>query len=115
MNSLSAMFGSNPAAEICFGSIVFLSIYLVGFVFLQKWSRLSGRIPVLHRHLIPGLGAAFAATGVGFWLHAANVAMASAEATDAVNAMPVQELHHSVKSMPIQTFEDQSLVFPGRH
>ena len=113
---LSALFRSDPAAEICFGSIVFLLIYLAGFLLFQKWSRISARVPVLHRHLIPGLSAALAATAVGFWLHAANTATASARGQmEAATPMSAQELHHSVKakSLPIQRFTDHTLVFPN--
>ena len=113
MNSLSALFGGDPASAICVGSLVFLLLYLAGFVVFQRWNRISGRMPVFHRHLIPGLGAALTATGVGFWLHSAEVATASAEGQ--IPSISLQEIHDSVKakSLPAQTFEDQSLVFPN--
>jgi len=114
MNILYTALGSDSAAEIGFGAIVFLLIYLAGFVLFQRWSRLSRRMPVFHRHLIPGLGAALAAAGVGFWLHSADVTAASAEGQAPVS-VSTQELHQSIKMkpVPVQTFEDHSLVFPG--
>jgi hypothetical protein len=119
MNDLSATFSNNPATAIlCFSSTVFLLIYLTGFILLQRWSRLSGpTTPVIHRHIISGLGAALAAMGFGFWLYAAHVATASAEGqTGATTSMSAQELHQSVKikSLPVQRFEDQTMVFPNR-
>src|SRR3984893_656328 len=116
MNILSAIFGSDPAAEICVGSLVFLVIYLVGFVLFQRWSRISRPTPVIHRHIISGLSAALAALGVGSWLHSANVTTASAEGQIRVpTSISPQELHQSIKmkSLPAQTFEDHTLVFPN--
>jgi len=114
MNILYTALGSGSAAEIGFGAIVFLLIYLAGFVLFQRWSRLSRRMPVFHRHLIPGLGAALAAAAVGFWLHSADVTTASAEG-QAPASVSTQELHQSIrmKPVPVHTFEDHSLVFPG--
>jgi hypothetical protein len=116
VNLLSAMFGSDATAEMCVGSLVFLLMYLAGFVLFRKWSRISRPTPVIHRHIISGLGAALAAMSVGVWLHAANVAPASAEGQTG-SAVTPQELHGSVKmkSMPVQTFEDQSFVYSGRN
>jgi len=114
MNILYTALGSGSAAEIGFGAIVFLLIYLAGFFLFQRWSRLSGQMPVFHRHFIPGLGAALAATAVGFWLHSADVTTASAEG-QAPASVSTQELHQSIKMkpLPVQTLEDHSLVFPG--
>jgi hypothetical protein len=115
MDNLSAMFGSYPAAEICVGSLVFLFMYLAGFALFQNWSRIARPTPVIHRHIISGLSAALAAVAVVFWLHAAYVAGAAAEGRiRAATSISPQELHGLVKSMPVQTFEDQSLVFPVR-
>ena len=111
--NLSAMFGSDPAAEICVGSLVFLLIYLVGFVLFQNWSRISRPTPVIHRHIISGLSAALVALSVVFWLHATNTAAASANAqSGGVIAPP--ELHGSVNmnALPVHTIEDQSLIYP---
>lgn len=115
MNIVSALFGSYPASAICVGSLVFLLLYSAGFVAFQKWNPIAGRMPVFHRHLIPGLGAALAATGIGFWLHSADFTAASAEGQTPASISP-QEMHRSVdtKSLPVQTFEDQMLVFPNR-
>jgi len=115
MNILSAIFGGGAAAAICIGLLVFLLVYLAGFVLFQRWS--LRRVPISHRHLIPGLGAALAATGVGFWLHAADVATASAEAqTGRTSSMSPHELLGStkMKALPVQILEDQTLVFPNR-
>jgi hypothetical protein len=117
MNILSAIFGSDPAAELCVGSLVFLLIYLAGFVLFQRWSRISRPTPVIHRHIISGLSAALAAMGVGFWLHSANVTTASAEGQIRTpTSISPQELHQSIKmkSLPAQTFEDHTVVFPTR-
>jgi len=113
MNALSVLFGGDPASAICVGSLVFLLLYLAGFAVFQKWNRISGRMPVFRRHLIPGLGAALAAAGVGFWLHSTDVTRASAEGQAPTSISP-QEVHDSVKakSLPVQTFEDHTLVFP---
>jgi hypothetical protein len=116
MNILYTALGSDSAAEICFGLIVFLFLYLAGFILFQRWSpSISGRMPLFHRHLIPGLGAALAAAGVGFWLHSADVTTAAAEGQAPASISP-QELHHAVKMkpLPVQTVDDHSLVFPGR-
>jgi hypothetical protein len=115
MNILSATFGST-AAEICVGALVFLLMYLAGFVLFQKWSRISVPTPVVHRHIISGLSAALAAVGVVFWLHAANGATASAKAQPG-SAVAPQDLRGSdeAKSLPVQRFEDQSVIFPGRN
>src|SRR5262249_55728633 len=64
MDILSATFGSAGAAETCVGALVFLLIYLAGFVLFQNWSRISMPTPVVHRHIISGLSAALAAVGV---------------------------------------------------
>ena len=116
MNILSAIFGSDPAAEICVGSLVFLFIYLAGFVLFQRWGRISRPTPVIHRHIISGLSAALAAVGVVFWLYAANGATASAKGQTG-SAVAPQELHGSVetRSMPVLRFEDQSVIYPGRN
>jgi hypothetical protein len=90
---------------------------LAGFVLFQKWSRISRPTPVIHRHIISGLSAALAAMGVGFWLHSANVMTAAAEAQIRVpTSISPQELHQSIKmkSLPAQTFEDHTVVFPNR-
>ena len=116
MNNLSALFSSDPTMDmLCFSSIVFLLIYLAGFVLFQSWSRISAPTPVIHRHIISGLSAALAAMGVGIWLHSADVATASAKEQAGALISP-HELHHSdkMKSMPVQTFEDQTVVFPNR-
>jgi hypothetical protein len=116
MDILSATFGSDAAAEICVGAVVFLFIYLAGFVLFQKWRRISMPTPVVHRHIISGLSAALAAMGVVFWLHAANGATASAKGQTGAAVSP-QELRGSVetKSMPVLRFEDQSVIYPGRN
>jgi hypothetical protein len=115
MDILSATFGA-AAAEICVGVLVFLLMYLAGFVLFQKWSRISVPTPVVHRHIISGLSAALAAMGIVFWLHAANGATASAKGQPG-SAIAPQDLRGSVeaKSIPVQRFEDQSVIFPGRN
>ena len=115
MDILSAMLG-NAAAEISVGALVFLSMYLAGFVLFQKWSRISVPTPVVHRHIISGLSAALAAMGAVFWLHAANGATASAKGQTG-SAVAPQELRGPVetKSMPVLKFEDQSVIYPGRN
>ena len=116
MDILSATFGSATAAEICAGALVFLSMYLAGFVLFQRWSRISTPTPVVHRHVISGLSAALAALGVVFWLYAANNATASAKAHTGSVVAP-QDLQGPVRteSMPAQRFEDQSVIYPGRN
>jgi hypothetical protein len=116
MGILSATFGSDAAAEISVGALVFLSMYLAGFVLFQKWRRISVPTPVVHRHIISGLSAALAAVGVVFWLYAANGATASTKG-QAGSAVAPQELLGSVeaKSMPVLRFEDQSVIYPGRN
>jgi len=113
MNILSAMFGSGAVAAICIGLLVFLLIYLAGFVLFRRSN--LGRMPISHRHLISGLGAAVAATGVGFWLHAADVASAEGQ-TGRTSSTSPPELPHStkMKALPAQMLEDQTLVFPNR-
>jgi hypothetical protein len=113
MNVVSALFGDS-ASTICVGSLVFLLLYVTGFVVLQRWNGISGRMPVFHRHLIPGLGAALAATAVGFWFHSTDVTKASAEGQAPTTISPLQ-VHDSIKakSLPVQRFEDHTLVFPG--
>jgi hypothetical protein len=115
MDILSATLG-NAAAEISVGALVFLLIYLAGFVLFQNWSRISVPTPVVHQHIISGLSAALAAVGVVFWLYAANGATASAKAQTGAAVAP-QELYGSVKtgSMPVLRFEDQSVIYPGRN
>jgi hypothetical protein len=115
MDILSATFG-DAAAEICVGSLVFLSMYLAGFVLFQNWRRISMPTPVVHRHIISALSAALAAVGVVFWLYAANGATASAKGQTGAAVVP-EELHSSVetKSMPVLRFEDQSVIYPGRN
>src|SRR5258708_33895304 len=104
MDILSAMLG-NAAAEISVGALVFLSMYLAGFVLFQKWSRISVPTPVVHRHIISGLSAALAAMGVVFWLYAANGATASATGQTG-SAVAPQGLLAPVetKSMPLLKF-----------
>jgi hypothetical protein len=117
MNELSAIFDNDLTTAIfCFSSIAFLLLYVAGFILLQRWSRTSGRISAIHRHVISGLGATLMAMGVGFGLHAANVAMASARGQPGTTtSISPQELHHSIgKSLPVQKFEDQTFVFPNR-
>jgi hypothetical protein len=116
MDILFTTFGSDPAAEICIGSLVFLLMYSAGFVLFQNWSRIARPTPVVHRHIISGLSAALAAMVVAFWLHAGNVATASAEGQLGAAVAP-QELHGyvKVKPMPVQTFEDMTLIYPGRN
>jgi hypothetical protein len=116
MDILSATFGSAGAAETCVGALVFLLIYLAGFVLFQKWSRISIPTPVVHRHIISALSAALAAMGVVFWLYAANGATASAKGQTGAAVAP-QEFHGSVKTgaMPVLRFEDQSVIYPGRN
>src|SRR6266436_9548097 len=117
MNELSVIFDSDLITAIfCFSSIAFLLLYVAGFILLQRWSRTSGRISAIHRHVISGLGATLVAMGMGFGLHAANVAMASARAQlGATTSISLQELHRSIrKSLPVQKFEDQTYVFPNR-
>jgi hypothetical protein len=117
MNELSVIFDSDlTTAVFCFSSIAFLLLYVAGFILLQRWSRTSGRISAIHRHVISGLGATLVAMGMGFGLHAANVAMASARGQlGATTSISLQELHRSIeKSLPVQKFEDQTFVFPNR-
>jgi hypothetical protein len=116
MGILSAMFGGGAAAEIWAGVLVFLLMYLAGFVLFQKWRRISMPTPVVHRHIISGLSAALAALGVVFWLYAANGATASAKGQTGATVAP-QELHGSATtgSMPVLRFEDQSVIYPGRN
>ncbi|HMA75425.1 MAG TPA: hypothetical protein VKP67_28655 [Xanthobacteraceae bacterium] len=113
MTILSAMFGSDPAAEICVGSLVFLLIYLAGFALFQNWSRISRPTPVIHRHIISGLSAALVALSVVFWLHATNTAAASAKEQSGAVIAPL-ELHRFIdmNALPVHTFEDQSLIYP---
>jgi hypothetical protein len=117
MNELSVIFDSDLTTAIfCFSSIAFLLLYVAGFILLQRWTRRSGRISAIHRHIISGLGATLVAMGMGFGLHAANVAMASARGQpEATTSISPRELHHSIgKSLPVQKFEDQTFVFPNR-
>jgi hypothetical protein len=118
MNEFSEIFGTDLTTEIfCFSSIMFLLLYAAGFVFLQKWSRTAGRTTAIHRHAISGLGAALVAMAVGFALHAVNITVASARAqSGAAASISPLELHRSIgtKSIPVQRFEDQTFVFPGR-
>jgi len=117
MNELPAIFDNDLTTAIfCFSSIAFLLLYVAGFILLQRWSRTSGRISAIHRHVISGLGAALAAMGAGFWLHSANIATASAKGQSGVaTSISPQELHHSIgKSLPVQQFEDQTVIFSNR-
>ena len=117
MNNLSALFSNDPTTDVlCFCSMVFLLIYLAGFVLFQSWSRISVPTPVVHRHIISGLSAALAAMGVGIWLHSADVATASAK-EQAGSAIAPQDLRSPVetKLMPVLRFEDQSVIYPGRN
>jgi cytochrome b subunit of formate dehydrogenase len=116
MGILSATFGSDAAAEIWVGVLVFLLMYLTGFVLFQKWQRISMPTPVVHRHIISGLSAALAAIGVVFWLYAANGATASAKAQTGAAVAP-QELRGSVetRTLPVLRFEDQSVIYPGHN
>jgi cytochrome b subunit of formate dehydrogenase len=117
MGILSATFGSDAAAEIWVGALVFLLMYLTGFVLFQKWPRISMPTPVVHRHIISGLSAALAAVGVVFWLYAANGATASAKGAQNGSAIAPQEPHGAAMtgSMPVLRFEDQSVIYPGRN
>jgi hypothetical protein len=118
MNEFSEIFSTDLTTEIfCFSSIMFLLLYAAGFVFLQKWSRTAGRTTAIHRHAISGLGAALVAMAVGFALHAVNITVASARAqSGAAASISPLELHRGIgtKSIPVQKFEDQTFVFPGR-
>jgi hypothetical protein len=116
MDILSATFGGGAAVEIWVGAVVFLLMYLTGFVLFQKWRRISMPTPVVHRHIISGLSAALAAMAVAFWLHAANSATASAK-EQAGSAIAPQDLRSPVetKLMPVLRFEDQSVIYPGRN
>ena len=49
MDILSTTFGNDAVAEICVGALVFLLMYLTGFVLFQKWRRISMPTPVVHR------------------------------------------------------------------
>jgi hypothetical protein len=70
MNELSVIFDSDLTTAIfCFSSIAFLLLYVAGFILLQRWTRMSGRISAIHRHIISGLGATLVAMGIGFGLH----------------------------------------------
>jgi len=114
MDILSATFGGGAAVEIWVGAVVFLLMYLTGFVLFQKWRRISMPTPVVHRHIISGLSAALAAMAVAFWLHAANSATASAK-EQAGSAIAPQDLRSPVetKLMPVLRFEDQSVIYSG--
>src|SRR5262249_22574789 len=79
MDILSIMLGSAHAAGIGAAALVFLLIYLVGFVLFQTWPRIATPTPVVHRHIISGLSAALVAVVAGFWLHAAGGATAAAK------------------------------------
>ena len=117
MNALSVIFDSDlTTAILCFSSIAFLLLYVAGFTLLQRWSRTSGRISAIRRHVISSLGATVVAMGVGFGLHSANVTMASARGQPgATTSISPQELHHSIgKLLPVQKFEDQTFLFPNR-
>jgi hypothetical protein len=117
MNGLSDIFRSDAGTEIfCFSSIVFLLVYAAGFFSLQRWSRTVGRTPAVRRHFISGLGAAVAAMGIGFALHAANVTIASAKAQGGPAAtISPRQLHRAIemKALPVQEIEDRTFVFPN--
>jgi hypothetical protein len=115
MDILSATLGS-AAAEMCVGALVFLLMYSAGFILFQKWSRISVLTPVVHRHIISGLSAALAAMGVVFWLYAANGTTASAKGQTG-SAVALRDLWGSenAKSLPVQRFEDQTVIYPGRN
>jgi hypothetical protein len=92
---------------------VFALLYSTAFLSLKKWSN-TVRTATLH-HLICGIAAGVAAVGIGFALHAANIVAASAKVGFAtVFTISPHELHRAadMRSMPVQTFEDHSLVFP---
>ena len=116
MNRFSEIFSTDLTTTIfCLSSMTFLLLYVAGIVMLRKWSRIAARTSVFHRHFISGFGAALMATAFGFGLHAADVTMASARGqSEATYSISPQELHRSVdmKSLPVQTIEDQTLVFP---
>jgi hypothetical protein len=118
MNEFPDIFGGDLTTEFfCYSSIAFVLLYAAGFLYLQRWSRTFGETPAIRRHIISGLGVAFAAAGVGLGLHAANITLASAggQSETATSISPL-ELHRSVatKSLPVGKFEDQTVVFPNR-
>ena len=115
MSGLSTILGGD-FADFCVSSIVFLLLYVTGFVSLQRWSSTSKRTPAIHRHLMSGLGATLVAMGVGFALHSAGVTMASVKGQSVATAsISPLELHRSIgKSLPVQNVEDQAFVFTNR-
>jgi hypothetical protein len=116
MNELSMIFDGDLTTEnFYFSLIVFLLLYVAGFVLLQRWSRTFGT-SAIHRHVISGLGAALVTMGFGFALHSANVTMASVRGqSGATTSISPQELHRAIgKSLPVQKFEDQTFVFTNQ-
>jgi hypothetical protein len=118
MDEFSVIFESDLTAAIfCVSSAVFLLLYATGLILLQRWSRTSGRTSAIRRHIMSSLGAALAALGFGFGLHAANITLASATGQSGpTTSISPRELHRFIgmKSLPVQKFEDQAVVFPNR-
>jgi hypothetical protein len=110
MDIMSIALGSAYAAGTGAAALVFLLSYLVGFVLFQKWSRIAMPTPVVHRHIISGLGAALAAVIVGFGLHAADGAAAAAKG-QGQSGLVVVALQ---APLPVQVMEDYSVIYPGR-
>ncbi len=117
MNGLPEIFRGDFSVEIvCLSSILLLLLYGAGVTLLQRWKRTAGRTPAIRQHVICGLGAALVAAAFGFWLHATNVAIASAGTpSGTMNWISPHELHLAIdpKGLPAQHFEDQTFVFPG--
>jgi hypothetical protein len=72
-----------------------------------------GGLRLVPKHIISGLGAALAAVVAAFWLYAASGATSAKGQTG--SAIPLQDLQGSLRaeSMPVQRFEDQSVIYPG--
>ena len=114
MNKFSEILSTDLTATIFFfSSMTFLLLYVAGFIVLRRWGRIAERTSAIHRHFISGFGAALVAAVVGFGLHAANVTMASARGQSGATISP-QQLHRSIemKTLPVQTIEDRTFVFP---
>jgi hypothetical protein len=99
--------GDLTAALFCTSAA---TILLSATAFIQ--SRTSAPTSV-RRHIISGLGVAFAALGIGFVLHAMNVTTSAAGQSGpaaSISPLEIQQVM-GTQSLPVQKFDNQAVVF----
>jgi len=77
-------------------SLVFVLIYVAGFLLLRGWAHSRKQKPIISRHAVPGLAAALVAGAIGFGLHPAIISKTAIAGVQSAVTISPEELQRQI-------------------